>query len=83
MGKEIVPPSAVLSAVLFAESSCRELSLFLSAGVEVRTYKVIYDLVDEMRAAMEGRLSTVEERTYLGKAEVSFCLDVVLPCTLF
>lgn len=39
-------------------------------GVELRTYKVIYDLVDDVRAAMEGRLVTVEERTELGQAEV-------------
>lgn len=38
-------------------------------GVELRTYKIIYDLVDDVRAAMEGRLVTVEERTELGQAE--------------
>ena len=40
------------------------------AGVEVRTYKVIYDLLDDMRAAMEGQLRSVEERIPLGAAEV-------------
>ncbi|KAK9814669.1 hypothetical protein WJX72_009524 [[Myrmecia] bisecta] len=39
-------------------------------GVDVRTYKVIYDLVDDMRAAMEGRLAPVEERTAIGNAVV-------------
>lgn len=39
-------------------------------SVELRTYKIIYDLVDDVRAAMEGRLVTVEERTELGQAEV-------------
>ncbi len=36
----------------------------------LRSYNVIYDLVDDVRAAMEGRLVTVEERTELGQAEV-------------
>eukprot|EP00897_Mesotaenium_endlicherianum_P005096 jgi/Mesen1/4614/ME000234S03862 len=39
-------------------------------GVEIRTYRVIYDLVDDMRKAMEGMLETVEERIPLGQAEV-------------
>lgn len=42
----------------------------MSAGVEIVTYKVIYDLVDEMRARMEGRLATVDERIEIGEAEV-------------
>ena len=36
----------------------------------MRTYKVIYDLLDDMRAAMEGQLRSVEERIPLGAAEV-------------
>ena len=39
--------------------------------MEVKAYKVIYDLLDDMRAVMEGQLSTVEERIPLGLAEVS------------
>ncbi len=40
------------------------------AGVDLRTYRVIYDLVDDMRAAMEGRLGIVDERTPVGGADV-------------
>ena len=40
------------------------------AGVTLRSYSVIYDLVDDVRAAMEGRLRSVEERVPLGAAEV-------------
>ena len=36
--------------------------------VEVRTYDVIYDLVDEVRAAMEGMLSSIKEEIPFGKA---------------
>lgn len=48
----------------------------------LRSYNVIYDLVDDVRAAMEGRLNTVEERTEIGEAEVRlfnhmFCFDRV------
>lgn len=39
-------------------------------NVDVRAYRVIYDLLDDMRAAMEGRLAPIEERIPMGKAEV-------------
>lgn len=39
-------------------------------GVTIMTYKVIYDIVDDIKAAMEGKLKAVEERVFLGKAEV-------------
>jgi translation initiation factor IF-2 len=32
--------------------------------------RVIYDLLDEVRAAMEGRLAPVSEREYVGSAVV-------------
>ncbi len=32
--------------------------------------QIIYNLIDDVKAAMEGKLKTVEERTDLGKAEV-------------
>lgn len=40
------------------------------AGVDIRSYQVIYNLVDDVKAAMEGRLSSVEERIPIGNAEV-------------
>ncbi|KAL4421069.1 hypothetical protein ABPG77_001364 [Micractinium sp. CCAP 211/92] len=40
------------------------------AGVELRTYSIIYNLIDDVRAAMEGRLKSVEERVSIGTAEV-------------
>lgn len=39
-------------------------------GVEVRSYDIIYNLLDDVRAAMEGRLRSVQERVYVGTAEV-------------
>ncbi|KAL2633034.1 hypothetical protein R1flu_004513 [Riccia fluitans] len=39
-------------------------------GVEIREYNVIYELLDDMRKAMEGLLEVVTEEIPLGQAEV-------------
>ncbi|KAI4323152.1 hypothetical protein L6164_022781 [Bauhinia variegata] len=39
-------------------------------GVEIRLYKVIYELIDDVRKAMEGLLEPVEEQVTIGSAEV-------------
>jgi len=39
-------------------------------NVQLRSYRVIYDLLDEVRAVMEGRLSPVSEKSEIGKAVV-------------
>jgi translation initiation factor IF-2 len=39
-------------------------------GIDVRIYQVIYDLVDDVRAAMVGMLTPVFEEAILGHAEV-------------
>ncbi|KAL3636948.1 hypothetical protein CASFOL_019247 [Castilleja foliolosa] len=39
-------------------------------GVEIRMYKVIYELIDDVRNAMEGLLDSVEEQVPIGAAEV-------------
>jgi translation initiation factor IF-2 len=38
--------------------------------VDVRTYRVIYEIVDEIKKAMEGLLEPEEKEVYLGSAEV-------------
>ena len=38
--------------------------------VDVRTYRVIYDAIEEMKAALEGLLSPEEREVILGEAEV-------------
>ena len=40
------------------------------SGVTIKSYRVIYDVLDDLRAAMEGRLATVDERLPLGAAAV-------------
>uniref|UniRef100_A0A5B7ACD6 Translation initiation factor IF-2, chloroplastic n=1 Tax=Davidia involucrata TaxID=16924 RepID=A0A5B7ACD6_DAVIN len=39
-------------------------------GVEIRLYRVIYELIDDVRNAMEGLLDPVEEQVTIGAAEV-------------
>ena len=39
-------------------------------GVEVRSYKIIYQVLDDFRAAAFGMLEPIVETQYLGKAEV-------------
>lgn len=39
-------------------------------GVEIRLYRVIYELIDDVRNAMEGLLESVEEQEMIGSAEV-------------
>ena len=39
-------------------------------GVEIKTYRVIYELLDDIRAAMVGMLSPVIQEEYLGTAEI-------------
>ena len=41
-----------------------------NVGVEVRYYSVIYDLVDDIKAAMSGMLSPELRETFLGNAEI-------------
>jgi translation initiation factor IF-2 len=39
-------------------------------GVSLREYQIIYNLVDDVKAALEGRLKPVEEVVHLGRAVV-------------
>jgi translation initiation factor IF-2 len=45
-------------------------------GIEIRYYNVIYDLVDDVKAAMSGLLSPERRETFLGNAEVLQVFDV-------
>ncbi|KRB59221.1 translation initiation factor IF-2 [Rhizobium sp. Root708] len=40
------------------------------AGTEIRYYNIIYDLVDDVKAAMSGLLSPERRETFLGNAEI-------------
>ena len=39
-------------------------------GVEIRTYAIIYELIDDVKAALEGLLEPAKIETYVGRATV-------------
>lgn len=39
-------------------------------GIEIRYYNIIYDLIDDVKAAMSGMLSPERRETFLGNAEI-------------
>ncbi|MBM4361755.1 MAG: translation initiation factor IF-2 [Deltaproteobacteria bacterium] len=45
-------------------------SLAQKEGVQIRQYSIIYDVVDEVKAAMEGLLAPTMVESALGKAEI-------------
>ncbi|MEM1139137.1 MAG: translation initiation factor IF-2 [Pseudomonadota bacterium] len=51
-----------------ANAQARELAT--RDGVEIRYYAVIYDLVDDVKAAMSGLLDPTLRETFLGNAEI-------------
>jgi translation initiation factor IF-2 len=40
------------------------------SGIEIRYYNIIYDLVDDVKAAMSGLLSPERRETFIGNAEI-------------
>ncbi len=42
----------------------------IKTGVDVRTFQIIYELINAIRAAIEGLLEPKTEETFLGRAEV-------------
>jgi len=46
------------------------------AGIEIRYYNVIYNLVDDVKAAMSGLLSPERRETFLGNAEILEVFDI-------
>ncbi len=50
--------------------------LIAEKGVEVRTYKIIYDLLDDIQRALKGMLEPKKEEVVLGRAEVKAVFQV-------
>ena len=48
----------------------RQRHLRKEVKVDVRTYRIIYDLLDDMEAALKGMLAPKFHDVYLGKCEV-------------
>jgi len=53
-----------------AKPDAKAAALAAQEKVDVRSYSIIYELLDEVRLAMAGLLAPITEETYLGKAEV-------------
>ena len=47
-----------------------------AAGIEIRYYNIIYNLVDDVKAAMSGLLSPERRETFLGNAEILEIFDI-------
>lgn len=45
-------------------------------GIEIRYYNIIYDLVDDVKAAMSGMLSPERRETFIGNAEILEVFDI-------
>lgn len=48
----------------------KAISLAENEGIDIKLYKVIYEMVDEVKLAMEGLLAPKKVEKYLGRAEV-------------
>jgi translation initiation factor IF-2 len=57
-----------------AESGAQKLAQ--TEGIDIRLYRVIYNLIDDIRAALEGLLPTIKNEEERGKAEVREVFNV-------
>lgn len=60
--------SAIMGFNVRANKQARDLAE--ASGVEIRYYNIIYNLLDDVKAAMEGLLSPERRETFLGNAEM-------------
>jgi len=47
-----------------------------AAGIDIRYYNIIYNLVDDVKAAMSGLLSPERRETFIGNAEILEIFDI-------
>ena len=60
--------SAIMAFNVRANKQARDLAE--QSGVEIRYYNIIYNLLDDVKAAMSGLLSPERRETFLGNAEI-------------
>ena len=60
--------AAVLGFNVRANSQARDAAQRL--GIEIRYYNIIYDLVDDIKAAMSGKLAPEMRETFMGNAKI-------------
>jgi len=66
--------AAIIGFNVRANKQAREAAK--AAGIEIRYYNIIYDLIDDMKAAMSGMLSPERRETFLGNAEILEVFDI-------
>lgn len=60
--------AAIMGFNVRANKQARDLAE--QSGIEIRYYNIIYNLLDDVKAAMEGLLSPERRETFLGNAEI-------------
>ena len=60
--------SPIIGFNVRANKQARDLAV--AEGIEIRYYNIIYDLVDDVKAAMSGLLSPERRETFIGNAEI-------------
>jgi translation initiation factor IF-2 len=63
-------PTVPRSSASTSAPTSRRATAAEQAGIEIRYYNIIYDLVDDVKAAMSGLLSPERRETFLGNAEI-------------
>jgi translation initiation factor IF-2 len=66
----LTSPSDTLIVGFNVTADDAALKLAEERGISLREYQIIYNLVDDVKAALEGRLKPVEEVIHLGRAVV-------------
>lgn len=63
-----VTDSIIVGFKVSIDAKVRELAK--SKGIELRSYQIVYELIDDVKAALEGLLTPQIKRTFLGRAKV-------------
>ena len=63
-----VTDSIVVGFKVTMDAKVRELSR--KKGLETRSYQIVYELIDDVKAALEGLLAPQVKRTFVGRAKV-------------
>ncbi len=64
----IASEATIIGFNVVADDKAR--SLADQRGVDIRTYEIIYQLVDDVKAAMEGKLSPIQKEAVIGHVEI-------------
>jgi translation initiation factor IF-2 len=64
----VVSDAIVVGFKVIIEPQTRDLAK--KNGIEVRVYQIVYELIDDVRAALEGMLAPQIKRIFIGRAKV-------------